>query len=120
MLFVLLAITTSPIADEVNAFVDSCEVGVDAVRNDPAEIPDRREACRVAAVDLNDAIGAVVTEPEGFQARVLGAWRVFDAAISTRGAGELEWGGVVVQHAANDVRRLKYEVAQAVAAATQP
>lgn len=118
MLYVLLTIAASPIADEVNAFVDSCEVGVDAVRADPAEIPDRRETCRAAAVALDAAIGAVVVEPEAFQVRVLGAWRVFDAAISTRGAGELEWGGGIVQHAANDVRRLKYEVAQAVA--TQP
>lgn len=120
MLFVLMAITASPIANEVDALVDSCEIGVDAAKNDPAEIPNRREACRVAAVELNAAIGAVVADPEVFQDRVIGAWRVFDAAISTRGAGELEWGGGIVQHAANDVRRLKYEVAQAVAAATQP
>lgn len=120
MLFVLLAVSASPIAAEVESLLQTCEIGIDLASGDPAEVPAQREACRAAAEDLHDAIGVAVTAAAPYQDRVLSAWRVFDAAIALRGGAGMDWTGGVVQHAANDVRRLRYEVAQQAAFEAQP
>ena len=120
-LFVLLTIQSSPIAAEVVTLLDTCEEAVNIASTDPGEIPAQRALCLDAALDDFDALDhPAIADPAPFQARLLGAWRVFDAAVATGGANGMDWTNETVKSAANDVRRMRYEVAQQVAVEAQP
>ena len=120
-LFVLFAISQSPIRDEVDDLLAVCENGVDLANQDPGEVDPQREICRAAGEALADAIGTVLVDADPYQKRVLGAWRVFDTAVAMRGLNGMSWTDETVKSATNDIRRLKFEVAQQAAwEAAQP
>jgi len=117
--FVLLTITSSPIAAEVDAAFTACEnasanaMGV----TDPPTIAALREECRVPCVALAQAIvDTGIADPAPYVGRVLSAWRVHDGAIASGGALEgLAFDQPALIAALADLRALRFEVAHQVA-----
>lgn len=115
--FVLLAITASPIAAETDALLDSVEAHLGS-----GDVPAGRAACRDAAHALATAIDGLagLADPDPYVARVLGAWRVLDAAIHQEGVGRYAIDNLLLTRTLAEIQAINVEVAQQVAFEAQP
>lgn len=109
-MFVLLSILSSPIADEVTDCLDTADAALGQAGD-----PSARESARVACLALATAIDGLLAEPDPYVARVLSAWRTFDAAISTGGMGIYAPDAPLWLRAVAEIQSVNVDVAQQLA-----